>query len=295
MGRVSVTEVDTKKLLTRTGGFLNGYDYTINPYIGCVFGCSYCYVRALPVAKFHEGEWGSYVDVKKNRDDALDHELMLARRRGDVNIFMSSSTDPYQPMEARYRIARSVIDALLRHPENLDFLFIQTRSPLVADDTDRIRSLGDKSIVSMTIETDLEEVRRRFSPAAPPLHLRLRALEQLRRAGVRTQVAVAPALPFSDQFGRLIAEVAQDVVIDDLFTGDGANGRRSRSFRLESKYTKEERHQWWDGEPLMTAYDKIAQHLPRDHIFSSKVGFLPPGLRRRYQVEETTERKDPDA
>jgi hypothetical protein len=84
----------------------------------------------------------------------------------------------------------------------------------------------------------------------------------------------------SDDFGRCLADVVDDVVIDSLFTGDGANGRRSRSFRLEERYTDEERTVWWDGCPDQQAYERIARYFPKEHIFLSRDGFLPPSLRQ---------------
>ncbi|GMA60540.1 radical SAM protein [Alicyclobacillus fastidiosus] len=274
-----IGDTNPRRLLTKANGYLGAYDYTLNPYVGCVYACNYCYVRALPVARFHEGDWGSYVDVKHIDDAPFRHELNLARRRGSVNIFMSSSTDPYQPIEARVRRTRQILTVIAADPANIDFLFIQTRSPLVTDDAELIRSLGDKALVSMTIETDVEDVRRRFAPYAPPIETRLCALDSLRERGVRTQVAVAPLLPSSDQFADRLRQVTENVVIDDYFLGDGAQGRRSTGLHVADLYRPSELSEWYSREKIGELHRQFVEQFGCRHVFLSKNGFLPPKLR----------------
>jgi len=121
-----------KTILNKGTGFLSGYTHSLNPYTGCSFGCSYCYVRQMPVSLFREGEWGSWVDVKNGAANVLKKELHRAKAKGPVTIFMSSSTDPYQPIEHKEKVTRSLLEIML---EDLpDFLFVQTRSPLVSRD-----------------------------------------------------------------------------------------------------------------------------------------------------------------
>ncbi len=90
-----------KTILNKGTGFLSGYTHSLNPYTGCSFGCSYCYVREMPVSLFREGEWGNWVDVKNGAANLLKKELYRAKAKGNVTIFMSSSTDPYQPIEQK--------------------------------------------------------------------------------------------------------------------------------------------------------------------------------------------------
>ncbi|MFB5191071.1 SPL family radical SAM protein [Alicyclobacillus fastidiosus] len=276
---MTVKDTNPRRLLTKANGYLGAYDYTLNPYVGCVYACNYCYVRALPVARFHEGDWGSYVDVKHIDEASFRRELQLARQRGSVNIFMSSSTDPYQPTEARVHRTRKLLLAMGAEQASLDFLFIQTRSPLVTNDAALIGSLGDKALVSITVETDLEDVRRRFAPYAPPIEVRLRALKTLREHGVRTQVAVAPLLPSSDQFADKLREATEDVVIDDYFLGDGAHGRRSSALHVADLYRPSELKQWYHQEAIDELQRQFAERFGHSHVFLSQDGFLPPKLR----------------
>ncbi|WP_206921995.1 SPL family radical SAM protein [Alicyclobacillus suci] len=284
---MDIRETTPRQLLTKTNGYLAGYDYTLNPYVGCVYGCHYCYVRALPVARFHPGDWGTYVDVKQIDGRAFVRELQSARRRGSVNIFMSSSTDPYQPVEAQMHRTRQILDILLQDLDVFDFLLIQTRSPLVANDADRIRALGNKALVSLTIETDSEEVRKRFTPHAPPIAARMQALAALQDEGVQTQVAVSPILPFGPQFPELLRNVTQDVVLDDYFTGDGANGRRTAALQIHRKYHADELSKWYTKAALHKAYQHFVAVFGQHHVFRNQNGFLPPTMRRAEDTPST--------
>ncbi|WP_206832440.1 SPL family radical SAM protein [Alicyclobacillus fructus] len=268
------------RLLTPTGGYLRGYDYTLNPYVGCAYGCSYCYVQALPVARFRGEPWGSYADVKRIDPNAFLGELRRAKRRGGTRIFMSSSTDPYQPAEWRMGATRSLLLAIRSAPDLLDFLFVQTRSPLVARDAEILSSLRDRALVSVTLETDREDVRRRFAPRAPTVRARIRAIETLRAHGIPVQVAVAPLLPSSPDFPSLIARLADVAAIDDWFVGDGANGRRSQALGVERWYPPEERATWYRPEQARVFAEALARHMPRERIFLHQQGFLPTDVRR---------------
>jgi DNA repair photolyase len=132
--RTTVNKSTPKTLLNKGTGFLSGYSHSLNPYTGCAFGCSYCYVRQMPVSLFRGAEWGTWVDAKQEAAALLRRELRKAKTKGPVTIFMSSSTDPYQPAEYNEQITRSLLTAMLDDPP--DFLLVQTRSPLVSRDID---------------------------------------------------------------------------------------------------------------------------------------------------------------
>src|SRR5262245_33735568 len=115
--------------LTPASGFLKDYTHTLNPYVGCSFGCSYCYVRRMPVALFRGEPWGTWADAKAGDPRTLAQELRAAKKKGSVAVFFSSATDPYQPLEASACVTRSLLEAMAEEPP--DFVLVQTRSPLV--------------------------------------------------------------------------------------------------------------------------------------------------------------------
>ncbi len=221
------------RALTPTGGFLKGFAFSLNPYVGCAFGdaggCPYCYVRTLPVARTESGDWGSWVIAKSNLAERLEHELVALEekhRLGETTIFMSSATDPYQGIERRLGLTCAALEAFVRHP--IRRLLIQTRSPLVERDVEIIRALGDRAIVSITLETDDDCVRRAITPTSPSIERRLRTARMFRARGIFVQLAIAPMMPNNpERFAELAADSADRVIVDTYFDGDGAGGARS--------------------------------------------------------------------
>ena len=93
-------------ILTKPTGFMEGYDFTINPYSGCAFGCAYCYAAAFAPDVHSAENWGQWVTVKEN---ALER---LRRGRRDLrgkSIYISSVTDPYQPIEKHLELTREIL------------------------------------------------------------------------------------------------------------------------------------------------------------------------------------------
>ncbi|MFC5450931.1 SPL family radical SAM protein [Paenibacillus aestuarii] len=269
----AITVKTSKQLLNRATGFLEGYSHTLNPYTGCAFACSYCYVRQMPVALFHGGEWGSWVDVKSNAAELLASELARAKRKGPVSIFMSSSTDPYQPAEYAQRLTRSLLEVMAQQPP--DFLFVQTRSPLVTRDADLLEQLGPRVRVSVTVETDREDVRRAFTPAAPPIQARLKALRELTARGIPVQATIAPVLPCSEQFAEQLAGIVERVCIDDYFMGDGSKGKRTERIGVRAIYEALGLDDWYSRGAYERVYQQLLRHFPQEQVGVSRQGFLP--------------------
>jgi DNA repair photolyase len=224
---------------------LNGTDVTkmgfwsINPYIGCAFGCAYCYARYAhryaierSVTAHPEQQllreafetlppWLAFerqIFVKENAADVLrrtlrfgsDKHLNLLKGEG---IGIGTATDPYQPAERRYRITRGILEVLSEH-EGLR-VWIVTKSPLVTRDVDLLRRIGRHNEIGVhisliTIDRDLA---RRIEPRAPTPDARLRALARLREHGIEASINVMPVLPGitdrPDQLEPLIKAVSE--------------------------------------------------------------------------------------
>lgn len=263
-----------KQLLTPASGYLTGYSHTLNPYTGCAFSCSYCYVREMPVAKFRHEAWGTWVDVKVGAAALLHKELVKAKKKGPVTIFMSSATDPYQPVEYKEQLTRSLLETMVE--EQPDFLLVQTRSPLVARDIDLLLQMKGRVRISVTVETDLEPVRKAFTPAAPPIAARLRALEKLASAGLEVQAAVSPVLPSSPQFAaRLASSGISRVCIDDFFMGDGSLGKRTERLGIRRIYEETGMAGWYDRGAYLHVLELLKEQFSEERIYVSQAGFLP--------------------
>jgi DNA repair photolyase len=262
-----------KTLLNKGTGFLSGYSHSLNPYSGCTFGCSYCYVRQMPVSAFRGAEWGTWVDIKKEASIVLQKELLRAKAKGPVTIFMSSSTDPYQPIEHKEKITRSLLEVMVNEPP--DFLFVQTRSPLVRRDIDLLARLGQRVRVSMTVETDREDIRKYFSPYAPPISARLKTLQILAEAGIPTQATIAPMLPSSNKFAETLRPLVNRVCVDDYFMGDGSGGKRTRNLGIEALYKELGLEEWYHPSAYRKVYEQLKLFFSEDQLYVSQKGFEP--------------------
>ncbi len=239
------------RALNPTGGFLRGFAFTLNPYIGCAFGaaggCPFCYVRALPVAHAITAPWGDWVIAKVNLPEVLGRELARLERDGklrDAAIFMASATDPYQGAERSFRLTRRALEAFVARPPGR--ILVQTRSPMVERDLDLIARLRERVIVSITLETDDEQVRRALTPTSAGIAQRLTTAHRLRDAGVFTQIAIAPMLPNDPaRLSAMVDGAADRVVVDTFFDGDGANGRRSRALGIGELYERIGYREWF--------------------------------------------------
>lgn len=235
--------------LTKTGGFLAGFTHTLQPYIGCRFGCEYCYVKGLSVHRFHQPalEWGEYVHPRVGIAEQLRKELTRATARQTISsfaIFMSSATDPYQGAEWQWRLSRACLDVFNEFPPGL--LVIQTRSPLVQDDFERIHALGERCWLNFTLETDLEPVRRAITPRCPSVPQRLATLQAARAAGLNVQITVSPCLPFSgvETFGEFLLAHGQRIIVDSYVSGDGQQGKRTAVTSTPARYVEQNWGDW---------------------------------------------------
>jgi len=245
--------------LTKTGGFLRGFTYTLQPYIGCRFGCEYCYVQGLSVHHFHQPkvDWGDYVHPRTGIAEKLRQELKRLDAKGTLAttaIFMSSATDPYQGLERRWRLSRACLDVFGEYPPGL--LVVQTRSPLVADDFSRLYALGARCWLNFTLETDRDDVRQAVTPRCPSVAQRLQTLQQAQAAGLNVQITVSPCLPFSsvEQFGELLLAHGQRVIVDSYTSGDGQAGRRTAATAIPALYSELAWSDWRDEEQAQALY-----------------------------------------
>ena len=267
------------RALTATGGFLSGFAYSLNPYVGCAFGaaggCPFCYVRMLPVARSEAAAWGSWVVAKSNLPELLDRELAALRASGKLGraaVFMSSATDPYQGMERRMRLTRAALEAFIRYPPRR--LLLQTRSPMVERDIDLLMRMGPCVIVSLTLETDDDAVRRALTPTSPSVSRRLVTASRLRAAGVFVQIAIAPMMPNrAERFAALVEPLAERVIVDTYFDGDGAGGKRSRALGMGELYARLGYERWFAPGAERELLDAMRSRLGPQRVLFSREGF----------------------
>lgn len=221
------TQKDIRYFGTHARGVLNGPETTgmqfwsVNPYVGCAFGCAYCYARYTHrhVTERAVDEWGAETEgsqallelpewlaferrifVKRNAAAVLREQLAsrgarIARVLGGETLLVGTATDPYQPAERRYRVTREVLEVLAMH-RGLRVV-ITTKSPLVVRDIDVLARIAGRSrlTVHVSLITTDRDLARRIEPRAPTPDARLRAMQRLSDAGIDVGVNIMPILP----------------------------------------------------------------------------------------------------
>jgi len=157
----------------------------------------------------HKEPWGQFVDVKVNAPDLL--RLEITRKVTD-RVWISGVCDPYQPLEAKYKLTRQCLEILAGNNWPVT---IQTRSPLVLRDLDIVKQ-GRDFEVGLSITTADEGIRKLFEPNAPQIKERVKALEELHRAGIRTYAMIAPMLPEAESLAEILIGKVDYVVLDRM-------------------------------------------------------------------------------
>lgn len=185
-----IREKHCKTALSKTG--VTAYDYTVNPYTGCLHACLYCYANFMRRFSGHlQDAWGSFVDVKVNLLEVLAKELP---RRSGGRVWFSSVCDPYQQVEAKYKLTRGAIQ-LISGYEKFS-VSILTKNALVLRDLDLLSGMKGRVDVGFTITTFSQETQPIFEPRSSSVKHRIDALRKLNQAGVDTWVFIAPMLPY---------------------------------------------------------------------------------------------------
>jgi DNA repair photolyase len=191
--QVEYREEPCRSALNRVRGMM--FDWSLNPYTGCAHRCTFCYVRAFErrADRPSDERYGRSIRVKVNVADVLAREL--ARPSWErATVVVGAATDPYQPVEGRYRLTRACLEALTAAANPFSII---TRGPMIVRDIDVLRDGASRADVSVTfsIPTIDEEVWRRTEPSTAHPRQRLRALRALVDAGVEARVGMAPILP----------------------------------------------------------------------------------------------------
>jgi DNA repair photolyase len=157
----------------------------------------------------HLEPWGQFVDVKVNAPDLLRLEI-TRKKRGKV--WISGVCDPYQPLEAKYKLTRQCLEMLA---QNNWPVIVQTRSPLVLRDMDIFKK-GKDFEIGLSITTAEDRIRKLFEPNASPIKERVKALDELHRAGIRTYAMIAPMLPGAESLAEILAGKVDHVIFDRM-------------------------------------------------------------------------------
>ena len=269
LGQAQVEYRPAKSILTQPSGYIDASDFTLNPYSGCGFGCTYCYAAFFARTDELKDNWGKWIQVKEN---AL--ELLVKKRKKpliDKTIYMSSVTDPYQPIEKDLRLTRALLEELLAYHQVR--LVVQTRGPLVTRDIDLLKQFPFAQ-VNMTITTDDDEVRRVFEPHCASTQRRLGAIGQIRDAGIQACVTMTPLLPVRDPdgFANRLLETGVERFVVHAFHATRSRfvaGTGQAALELSEKMG-------WTPARYVEVVKILRQRLPE--LREGKIGFTPDWL-----------------
>jgi DNA repair photolyase len=194
-----------KSALNRVKGM--GFNWSLNPYMGCAHQCTFCYVRAFErrADRPSDDSYGASVRVKINVAQQLERELVRRSWKHEL-VAIGAATDPYQPAEGRYMLTRQCLAVLASHANPVSII---TRGPMIVRDIDQLTALARRADVSVnfSIPTLDKDIWRYTEPHTAPPMQRLKALQKLVDAGVRAGVGVAPILPGLSDKPELLADV----------------------------------------------------------------------------------------
>jgi DNA repair photolyase len=231
---VEYFELRIREILNRCPSPRMPFVWTINPYRGCEFGCTYCYARYTH-GFFDLHRWQDFerkIFVKRGAAQALARRLRKAALHGQP-IAIGTATDPYQPAERHYGVTRSLLEVFSR-VEGLE-ISITTKSPLILRDLALLAELDQRHgiTVHLTITTVDSSLARRIEQHAPDPQARLRVVEKLAAEGIATSVFCMPVMPGINDHQEVLRPLfmaarragAFDVVANPLFLRPAARAR----------------------------------------------------------------------
>lgn len=185
---MNISEKSCKSLLSKSE--LYGIDYSINPYTGCEHGCEYCYATFMKRFSKHSEPWGDFIDVKKGIEKILKKDL---KKTPKGEILISSVTDPYQPIEEKYKNTRKIIKILSEEKWPVNIL---TKNKLILRDLDIFRNFDNENLsLGFTINFLNEKHRKIWEPDTSKISERIEALKKISKENMNTYAHVGPYLP----------------------------------------------------------------------------------------------------
>ena len=277
--------VEARSLLNKATGFMNAYDFTLNPYRGCQYGCSYCYAAAFSPDSKRRQNWGNWVVIKTNAVSILQQELGRWQKKHNVppRIYMSSVTDPYQPIEKQQQLTKQLLIAMLPYQP---VLVIQTRSPMIVRDLNLLQQF-ERLRINLSIPTGSEVVRKDFESRSPSIKSRLQTINKLRynlasnnEHQIRFGVTITPLLPtlLKDRDNFFNQLIGIDRIVLQEFHPSRKNSliasTRSQAIALKQKYSW-----WYDNESenyrqfKQSLQEQIIAWSSNTEILEGKIGF----------------------
>ena len=204
---MNINKIQSKSIINKSN--IPFSDLCINPYVGCMHSCKYCYAMYMAGYTNHSFEkWGSFVDIKENSIDLLKDYLKKNNLKG--NIVIGSVTDAYQPIEKKEKITRQILEILLKEQRQLsifndDFkISIITKNELILRDIDLLKQFNNINIF-ISICTDDDKISKIIEPLASSPTKRIKTLSILKENNIKCGALISPYLPFITDYDKLFS------------------------------------------------------------------------------------------
>ncbi|GBD10592.1 hypothetical protein HRbin23_00236 [bacterium HR23] len=277
--RARYQEIRCRSALQRVLGM--GFRWSLNPYRGCVHSCHYCFARRYHAfLDLSAGEdFSGIIFVKANIPQVLRWEVGSPTWRRE-EVVIGTATDPYQPIEGKYRLTRSCLEVLAQVSNPVSLV---TKGTLVVRDGDVLADLSRRASCSVcfSVPTLDAEVWRRMEPGTPPPWKRLWAMERLAQAGVRVGVLIAPIVPGLTDAPASLARVVRSA------REHGAYFLGASLLHLRPG-VREHFLEWLEGEfpHLRPLYQRLYTGAYVPWRYQAAVLAQVEGLKQRYRLEE---------
>lgn len=221
-----IKEINVNDYLTKSN--LPSSDYVINPYVGCPHGCKYCYASFMKRFTGHTEDWGKFIDIK------ICNKNINLNKISKKNVFLSSVTDCYNPLEEKYKLTRNILAQLV---DSDCYLSISTKSKLILRDLDLLKQIKHLS-VSMSINTLNEEFKNDMDNAST-IEERLNTLRDLHNNGIHTVLFMSPIFPYITEWKEIV-DKSKDYIDEYWFENLNLRGQYKTYIMnyIKEKYPK---------------------------------------------------------
>jgi DNA repair photolyase len=261
---MNIKIMQTQRVLSQTQITLA--DYVINPYRGCEFGCFYCYSQTNKNIKrdgFHDN-----VYVKINAPLVLEKELKTIRPK---RVLLGSTTECFLYQETQYKITDKILKILNKN--NIPYTIL-TKSHLITASIPEIAK-NRQNKVYFTFNFHSDAIISLLEPKAPGLNLRLKALDELIKAGVDTRVHIGPFMPFVSNLDEIISKIPPGIKEVDVELYNKKQGSFEKIIESLKDYLQEEEvlnlKKIYENEENYNAYIQTLKNqiknLGTDHVF----------------------------
>lgn len=197
--------IKAKSILNRSR--LGGY--TLNPYVGCPHGCVYCYNQHfLTQIRPRNEKWGDFLEIKLNAPEILEKEITGKYKNQKDEVFFSTVSDPYNPLEKQHQLTRKCLEVLAKAQWPVQIL---TKSDLVLHDIEIFKKFRHSIEIGFSITTLNKRAQMIFEPGASLVEKRIEAMKKLKKAGLKTYAFIGPILPYFTNL-KQIFEILKDKV-----------------------------------------------------------------------------------